>query len=178
MQTSKCAIPEKIQTGNPWNSTSFLINPWKFHMLFLWYPWKFHFLNPPCLGFFWNSPFVTLPLEILEKTKLHLQVFHKVVWNTLEIPRWNTKTDGNSTWFFLDHCWKFHFFFNWPVEFQYALFLIHLEILYHQNPHQGFPSPPYQPKICLSPPPGKIPPSRLPPIDLYLLPPKVNSPTK
>ena len=24
------------------NSTSFLINPWKFHMPFLWYPWKFH----------------------------------------------------------------------------------------------------------------------------------------
>ena len=30
------------------NSTSFLINPWKFHSmwLFLWYPWKFHILNP------------------------------------------------------------------------------------------------------------------------------------
>ena len=28
---------------------SFLINPWKFHMLFLWflwYSWKFHILNP------------------------------------------------------------------------------------------------------------------------------------
>ena len=24
-----------------------LINPWKFHILFLWYPWKFHILNPP-----------------------------------------------------------------------------------------------------------------------------------
>ena len=33
------------------NSTSFLINPWKFHMLFLWYPWKFHILNP-LFGFF------------------------------------------------------------------------------------------------------------------------------
>ena len=30
------------------NSTTFLINPWKFHSmwLFLWYPWKFHILNP------------------------------------------------------------------------------------------------------------------------------------
>ena len=45
------------------NSTSFLINPWKFHMLFLWYHWKFHILNPARLPsppsvsfFFWNSP--------------------------------------------------------------------------------------------------------------------------
>ena len=29
------------------NSTSFLINSWTFHMLFLWYSWKFHILNPP-----------------------------------------------------------------------------------------------------------------------------------
>ena len=29
------------------NSTSFLINPCKFHMLFLWHPWKFHILKPP-----------------------------------------------------------------------------------------------------------------------------------
>ena len=29
------------------NSTLFLINPLKFHMLFLWYPWKLHILNPP-----------------------------------------------------------------------------------------------------------------------------------
>ena len=34
-----------------------LINPLKFHMLFLWCPWKFHILDPPsCLDFFWNSP--------------------------------------------------------------------------------------------------------------------------
>ena len=26
------------------NSTSFLINPWKFHMIFLRCPWKFHIL--------------------------------------------------------------------------------------------------------------------------------------
>ena len=30
------------------NFISFLINPWKFHMLFLWYPWKFHILNAQC----------------------------------------------------------------------------------------------------------------------------------
>ena len=29
------------------NSTSFLINPCKFHMLFLWHPWKFQILKLP-----------------------------------------------------------------------------------------------------------------------------------
>ena len=40
------------------NSTSFLDNPWKFNMLFLWYPWpwKFHILNSLLFFFFWNSP--------------------------------------------------------------------------------------------------------------------------
>ena len=43
------------------NFTSFLINPRKLHMLYLWYHWNFHILNPPppppalsypCLVFF------------------------------------------------------------------------------------------------------------------------------
>ena len=40
-----------------WNSILFLIKPWKFYMLFLWYSSKFHILKPPslCLDFFWNS---------------------------------------------------------------------------------------------------------------------------
>ena len=58
----------KTKNQNPWleiphyfflvtlgNSTLFLINPWKFYMLFLWqldwYSWKFHILNPSCLFF-------------------------------------------------------------------------------------------------------------------------------
>ena len=56
------------------NSTSFLINPWKFHMLFVWYHCKFHILNPPapsppCLFFFWNSPMCTDPrnLQIIKR---------------------------------------------------------------------------------------------------------------
>ena len=51
-------------------------------------------------------------------------IFQKVVWHRLEIPRQKTNTDGNSTLFFLDHCWKFHFFFNWPLEFPHALSLM------------------------------------------------------
>ena len=40
----------------PRNSTSFSIDPWNFHMIFLLYPWKLHALNHPWLDFFWNSP--------------------------------------------------------------------------------------------------------------------------
>ena len=50
------------------NSTSFLINPWKFHMLFLGYHWEFHILNsPPPLGldFLWNSPILKKCLLLL-----------------------------------------------------------------------------------------------------------------
>ena len=42
-------IPHYFFLATLGNSASFLINPWKFHMLFLWflwYPWKFHILNP------------------------------------------------------------------------------------------------------------------------------------
>ena len=31
----------------PWNSVSFLINPWKSYLLSLQYPWKFHISPPP-----------------------------------------------------------------------------------------------------------------------------------
>ena len=68
------------------------------------------------------SGFVTLPLGILG-AKLYLWIFHKVVWHLLEIPRQKPKTDGNSKWIFLDHYFKLHFFFNWPLEFQHALSL-------------------------------------------------------
>ena len=31
-----------------------------------------------------------------------------------------TKTHENSTWVFCEHPWKFHFFFNWPLEFPHV----------------------------------------------------------
>ena len=40
----------------------------------------------------------------------------------------DTETWNNSTWFFLDHPWKFYFFFNWNLEFPHALTSIPLEI--------------------------------------------------
>ena len=33
--------------GHPSKFSFALINPLKFHILFLWYPWKLHILNPP-----------------------------------------------------------------------------------------------------------------------------------
>ena len=165
----------KNSNGKPWNSTSFLINLWKFHMLFLWYPWKFHFL----LFFFWNSLFVTLTLEILENTKLQLCIFHIVVWLTLDIPRQNTNTDR----------WEFHMIFSRslleiPLLFKLTRgistcsFFNILGNYIPSNLSPGFSqSPPsISQKFAHSHPPGKIPPSRLPPINFYPLPPKVNSP--
>ena len=40
------------------------------------------------------------------------------------------QTHGNSTWVFLEHSWKLHFFFHWPLESPHALASsIPLEIL-------------------------------------------------
>ena len=73
--------------------------------------------NPPV-----NFRFVTLPLEIPEKNKLSPPwKFYKNVWYPLEIPRPKTTTRGNSTLVFLEHPWKFYFYFNWLLEFPHAL---------------------------------------------------------
>ena len=48
--------------------------------------------------------FVTLPLEIPDKMKLHPWKFHQIVSHPLEFPRPKTKTHGNSTVFF---CWSY-----------------------------------------------------------------------
>ena len=48
-------IPQNCVTHliTPGNSTSPLIEPWNFHMLFLQYPWQFHSLNL-LFRSFWN----------------------------------------------------------------------------------------------------------------------------
>ena len=40
-------IPHYFFLNTPGISTSFLVDPWNFHMLFLQDPRKFHVLNPP-----------------------------------------------------------------------------------------------------------------------------------
>ena len=82
--------------------------------------------------------FVTLSLEIPDKTKLHPWKFHKTVLHPLKIPRPKTKTHGESTLFFLYHPWKCHFFLNWPLEFLDSIFSIPLKVPCPQ-PH---PPPP------------------------------------
>ena len=57
--------------------------------------------------------------EILEKTSSWK--FCKIVWHPLGNFKVKTKTHGNYTWGFLEHPWKFHFLFNWPLEFPHAL---------------------------------------------------------
>ena len=48
-------IPHDFFLITPRNSTSFLIKPQNFDVLFLHQPSKFHVLKPTCLNFFWNS---------------------------------------------------------------------------------------------------------------------------
>ena len=70
-----------------------------------------------------------------EKISFHPWKLCKIVWHTLEIARWKTETHGNSTWIFLEHPWKFHFLFNWPLEFPHALSSIPLKIPWPQIFH-------------------------------------------
>ena len=56
----------------------------------------------------------------------------------LEIPspgqKPSSKIYGNSTWVFLDHPWKFHFFFSWPQEFRHSLSWMSY---FRKNPNRG-----------------------------------------
>ena len=103
MQTpaSKCAIPEKNQIGWGKENNTFLKKILDILDL-SFYSWKILRRHNFTFGYPFSQSCVA----------------------SLEIPVRRTKTYGNSTWFFLDHCWKFHIFFNWPLEFLHALFLI------------------------------------------------------
>ena len=84
-----CYTPWNFQDQNFFmitsrNSSSFWIDFWNFHMLFLQYSWKIHILTDPpahpCLDFFWNSPLVAITgrenyLSFLSK--------HKNLWKSL-----------------------------------------------------------------------------------------------
>ena len=82
--------------------------------------------------------FVTLPLEIPECSSVHPRKFCKTVWHQLEIPRSKTKTHANSTQVPHEHPWKFHFLFNWPLEFPHSFSLKPLEIPWPQHSLFGF----------------------------------------
>ena len=73
-----------------------------------------------------THPFVTrrvqtMPLEILEKASPV-----KILWN-YATPLGNSKTKNQDPWIFLNHPWKLHFPFNWPLEFPHVISSIPLE---------------------------------------------------
>ena len=67
-------------------------------------------------------------------TLLFFVIANALFWNSiqheaspLEIPQNCVALfAGNSTWFFLNHSWKFLFFLYWPLEFPHSIFLIPL----------------------------------------------------
>ena len=98
---------------------------------------------------FWPPPGIfrsaTLPWEIPEKTGFHPWKFCRIVWHPLEISRSKTKSHRKYTIHFI-HPWKFHFFFNWSLEFPLGLSSITLEILkFHVS------TPPLFGFFCYSP---------------------------
>ena len=48
--------------------------------------------------------------------------------------KFKNQDPGNSRWIFLDHLWKFHFLFNWPLEFSQALSSMPLKMPFPQPP--------------------------------------------
>ena len=60
----------------------------------------------------WNFKVFCFTPGIPDKTKLHSWKFRKIVLHLWKTPRTKIKNPGNSTRFFLDQAWKFHFVFN------------------------------------------------------------------
>ena len=117
-------IPHYFFLGNHGNSTSFLINPWKFHMLFLWYPLKFHILNP-LVWIFSGITHWKLRTYFFEKPPLNFSFYYFTPGNSrqnktppLEIPQIFVRFLGNSKVKNQDP-WKYHMsiIFSWsPLE--------------------------------------------------------------
>ena len=55
-------VPTSFFLITPGNSMLFLINPWKFHWLFLQYPYR-NFTSSIFLAFFWNKPIIVIIFE-------------------------------------------------------------------------------------------------------------------
>ena len=83
--------------------------------------WGYTFLNPSPPP--WNFQICYFTLRNSGENKLlSLEILQNCV-----TPLGNSKVKnqdlcyGHSTWFFLEHQWKFLFFFHWPLEFPHAL---------------------------------------------------------
>ena len=84
--------------------------------------WGYTFLNPSPPP--WNFQICYFTLRNSRENKLlSLEILQNCV-----TPLGNSKVKnqdlcyGNSTWFFLEHQWKFLFFFHWPLEFPHVSF--------------------------------------------------------
>ena len=79
---------------------------------------------------FWEGSleFFDSSLYPSDKMKLHPCKFHKIVLHPLKFPMPHTKTQWKFPMSFYD-AWKFHFFFNWPLELLYSIFSIPLKTL-------------------------------------------------
>ena len=107
------AIPEKIQTGGGGDEyILFWKPPTKFLDLSL-YPMKFQRKQASTPGN--SAKFCDTPWKFQSQKPRSMEI----------------------TWLFLVHSWKFHFFFNWPIEF--TRFSIPLEIPCPQPPIWIFP---------------------------------------
>ena len=101
--------------------------------------WGWYFSeNPPG-----NFRFVTLPLEILEKTSFHPWKFTKIVWY-VQLPPW--KFQGQKPRlteipceFFFEHPWKFCFFFVDPRNFHIFFLQYPWKFYVFINPPPPFP---------------------------------------
>ena len=60
----------------------------------------------------YSQPIMNKVFNFNKLKKRNPWIFHKIVFDHLEIPRPKTKTPRNSTLFFLGYPWKFNFVFN------------------------------------------------------------------
>ena len=88
--------------------------------------------NPNTRG--WGYTFFTFTIRNSAENKLSPLKILKNCVRSLG----NSKTHENSTWVFLEHPYKFHFFFNWPLEIPHALLSIPLEVPCLQPPYLDF----------------------------------------
>ena len=106
------------------------------HISILSYSWKSPNSGVEDILFCKKNPrilrFVTLPLEIPEKA--FTPRTSATYWHPLEVSRSKTKSHGNSTCVFLEHPWKFNFFFNWSLEYPDAISPIRQEIPSPKSP--------------------------------------------
>ena len=98
---------------------SFCISPWILTLNFISvfniknsYLWKNGTISSFPIYQSYSQPIMNKVFYLNELKKRNPWIFHKIVFDHLELPRPKTKTSRNSTLFFLGHPSKFSFAFN------------------------------------------------------------------